>query len=156
MNLQQELAALRARIDELEAQAAKAKTEADDSWPKIGEAYFYIDCDGDIGENDWEDDGLDARRFAIGNAYRTKEEAKREVERRKVLTELRKLANASWIKWPVTHAYYSFRVFNGEIDICAYSYRRNELGVVYFATEKAAEAAIETIGADRLMLLMED
>ena len=39
MNLQQELAALRKRIDELEAQA---KTEATDSWPKNGERVLHI------------------------------------------------------------------------------------------------------------------
>ena len=38
-DIKQELAALRARIDELEAQA---KTEATDSWPKIGDTYFFV------------------------------------------------------------------------------------------------------------------
>ena len=151
-DIKQELAALRKRIDELEARAKAEEAK----WPKLGDAYFYVECNGEIGESDWEGDEIDAGCLSLGNVYRTKEDAEREVERRKVLPELRKLANASWIKWPVTQAYYSFRVFNGEIDICAYSYRRNELGVVYFATEKDAEAAIETIGADRLMLLLED
>ena len=151
-DIKQELAALRKRIDELEARAKAEEAK----WPKLGDAYFYVECDGEIGESDWECDDVDAGSLALGNVYRTKEDAEREVERRKALTELRRLAKASWDKDPVNHAYYSLRVLNGVIDVCAYSYRRNELGVVYFATEKDAKAAIETIGADRLMLLLED
>lgn len=153
MNLQQELAALRKRIDELEAQA---KTEVTDSWPKYGNECWAIDGDGDLFDFVWNLEDNQLHRLEIGNVFRTEEEAKREVERRKVLTELRKLAKASWNKEPVNYAYYSLRLLSGVIDICAYSYRRNELGVVYFATEKDAQAAIETIGADRLMLLLED
>lgn len=162
MNLQQELAALRARIDELEAQA---KTEAIDSWPKLGDAYFYVDCAGEIGRNDRVDDWVDAGRFAIGNAYRTKEEAEREVERRKVLTQLRKLAKASlggtkidWTgdaqyKWQIRFAHDAADGGEfGAVNWRAIQYQ----GAVAFATEQAAKAAIETIGADRLMLLLED
>lgn len=162
MNLQQELAALRKRIDELEAQT---KTEATDSWPKLGDVYFYVDCAGEIERNDWKDDLVDAGHFAIGNAYRTEEEAEREVERRKVLTQLRKLAKASWggtkIDWPDAAQYkWQIRFVHGAADGGKFGainwYAVQHQSAVAFATQEAAQSAIETIGADRLMLLLED
>ena len=162
MNLQQELAALRKRIDELEAQA---KTEESDSWPKYGNECWAIDGDGDLFDFVWNLEDNQLHRLEIGNVFRTKEDAEREVERRKVLTELRKLAKASWggtkidwtddtkYKWQIRFAH---DVADGDkfdaINWRAIQYQ----GGVAFATEQAAKAAIETIGADRLMLLLED
>lgn len=146
------------RIADIEEQLAQLKQEAKasaDEWPKMGDEFYRVDAYGYC-DDVWQGGTADMAMLNCGNVFRTEEEAKREVERRKVLTELRKLAKASWNKEPVNYAYYSLRLLSGVIDICAYSYRRNELGVVYFATEKDAEAAIETIGADRLMLLLED
>ena len=156
-NIQQELAALRARIDELAGSIAALETEQQEAkWPQRDDNCWTVDGDGDLTDFYWCGRPYQLQRMEIGNVYRTCEEAEREVERRKVLTELRRLAKASWHKEPVNHAYYSLRVLNGVIDVCAYSYRRNELGVVYFAIEKDAQAAIKTIGAARLMLLLED
>ena len=162
MNLQQELAALRARIDELEAQA---KTEATDSWPKIGDTYFFVDGDGDVMDSQWDSNLFDASRMNIGNVYRTVTEAEHEIDRRKVLTELRRLAKASWAgikldwtdaaqyKWQIRFAHDAADGGKfGAINWYAIQYQ----GAVAFATQEAAQAAIETIGADRLMLLLED
>ena len=161
MNLQQELAALRARIDELEAQA---KTE-EAKWPKPGDAYFYVECNGEIGESDWEGDDVDAECLAFGNVYRTVTEAEHEIDRRKVLTELRQLAKASWTgikldwaddtqyKWQIRFAHDA--ADGGKFDAVNWRAIQHQ-GAVAFATEQAAKAAIETIGADRLMLLLED
>ena len=154
-NIQQELAALRARIDELEAQAKAEEAK----WPKLGDAYFYVECNGEIGESDWECDDVDAGSLALGNVYRTKEDAEREVERRKVLTQLRKLAKASGafdLVKPTQSKYrivYDAQYRNWVVEI---NHLARTQGAVYFATEQAAKAAIETIGADRLMLLLED
>lgn len=148
-NLKAELAALAGRIAALET---VEQPEAE--WPKIGDTYFFVDGDGDVMDSQWGSDLFDASRMNIGNVYRSVAEADHESERRKVLTELRRLAKASWNKEPVSCAYFSLRFTReGGPKVCIYSYPRRELGVVYFATEKAAEAAIETIGADRLMLL---
>lgn len=160
MNLQQELAALRKRIDELEAQA---KTEATDSWPKNGSEYYYIATDATVEYFVFDGTNFDIDVVAIGNVYRTLEEANREVERRKVLTELRKLAKASWgggnADWSRS-GQYKWELFYDHkekewiaLDLCWLSQTQ---GAVYFATGHDADAAIETIGADRLMLLLED
>lgn len=162
MNLQQELAALRKRIDELEAQA---KTEATDSWPKIGDTYFFVDGDGDVMDSQWGSDLFDASRMNIGNVYRSVAEAEHEIERRKVLTELRRLAKTSWagvkIDWPDAAQYkWQIRFVHGAADGGKFGainwYAVQHQSAVAFATQEAAQSAIETIGADRLMLLLED
>lgn len=159
MNLQQELAALRKRIDELEAQA---KTESTDSWPKYGNECWAIDGDGDLFDFVWNLDDNQLHRLEIGNVFRTEEEANREVERRKVLTELRKLAKASWgggnADWSRS-GQYKWEMFYDHKEkewIALDLWLSQTQGAVYFATGHDAEAAIETIGADRLMLLLED
>lgn len=161
-DIKQELAALRARIDELEAQA---KAEEADSWPKYGNECWAIDGDGDLFDFVWNLYDNQLHRLEIGNVFRTNEEAKREVERRKVLTQLRKLAKASWggtkidwtddaqYKWQICFAHDTADGGKfGAINWHAIQYQ----GAVAFATKSAAQDAIETIGADRLMLLLED
>ena len=161
-DIKQELAALRARIDELEAQA---KTEATDSWPKIGDTYFFVDGDGDVMDSQWDSNLFDASRMYIGNVYRTVTEAEHEIDRHKVLTELRRLAKASWTgikldwtdatqyKWQIRFAHDA--ADGGKFDAVNWRAIQHQ-GAVAFATQEAAQAAIETIGADRLMLLLED
>lgn len=162
MNLQQELAALRARIDELEAQA---KAEESDSWPKYGNECWAIDGDGDLFDFVWNLEDNQLHRLEIGNVFRTKEDAEREVERRKVLAELRRMAKSSWAgvkidwtdaaqyKWQIRFAHDA--ADGGKFDAIS-RYAVQHQSAVAFATKAAARAAIETIGADRLMILLED
>ena len=161
-DINQELAALRQRIDELEAQA---KAESDDSWPKYGNECWAIDGDGDLFDFVWNLDDNQLHRLEIGNVFRTVAEAEHEIDRRKVLTELRRLAKASWggtkidwtdynqHKWQIRFAHDA--ADGGKFGAINWQAIQHQ-GAVSFATEKDAQAAIETIGADRLMLLLED
>lgn len=159
-NLKAELAALAGRIAALET---VEQPEAE--WPKDGDTYFFIDGDGDVLDSRWDSDLRDTSRMNIGNVFRTVAEAEHEIERRKVLTELRRLAKASWggtkidwtdgtqYKWQIRFAHDT--ADGGKFD--AINWRAVQYqSAVAFATEQAAQAAIKTIGADRLMLLLED
>lgn len=153
-NLKAELSALAGRIAALET---VEQPEAE--WPKIGDTYFIVDGDGDVTDSQWVSDLFDASRMNIGNVYRTVAEAEHEIDRSIVLTELRKLAKASgafdWVN-PTQSKYrlvYDAKDQNWVVE-CNQIARTQ--GAIYFATEQAAQAAIETIGADRLMLLLED
>lgn len=151
--LKTQLAVLAGRIAALEAAELEAK------WPKAGDTYFFVDGDGDVVDSQWSSELSHASRMNIGNVYRTVTEAEHEIERCKVLTELRKLAKASGkTTWP-NRGKNNYRI--------AYNVTENRWGLecgtivrtqgaVYFATEDAARAAIETIGTDRLMLLLEE
>ena len=148
------------RLAELKA-AEAAQTEK--AWPQKGDTYFTIGEDGEAFEvNCWLSDAYDLARKAIGNIFRTESEAQKEIERRKVLTELRRLARESWgddkADWSNSlQRKWSLFLNHGEHRWRADAWRSGQLAnAVYFATEQAALTAIETIGAERLMMLLED
>lgn len=82
------------RIAAIEAAEA---AQAEETWPKDGDTYWAIEDDGaEAFISTWASDDTDCARMAIGNVFRTRADAEREAERRKVLTRLRQLAqNAS-------------------------------------------------------------
>ena len=154
--LKTQLAVLADRIAALET---VEQPEAE--WPKDGDTYFFIDGDGDVLNSQWDSDLRDTSRMNIGNVFRTVAEAEHEIDRRKVLTTLRRLARESWGKTKIDweNAYQA----KWEIYYC----RQEQVWDVtsdgwstplsiYFYTAACAEDAIRTIGAERLMLLLED
>ena len=60
--------------------------------PCIGEDYYQIAADGDVEMREWDGRGYDEDSYAIGNCFKTKEEAEFEVERQKVIVELKRFA----------------------------------------------------------------
>lgn len=155
--LEAAIAAANEKLDELKA--AQAKAEADDSWPKGGDTYFFVDGACGVVESQWDSDLLDASRMNIGNVFRTVAEAEHEIDRRKVMTELRQLARKSWgggkVDWSniAQDKWYLFCDHSEQVWRIDYGSTCQRQGAIYFATREAAQAAIETIGADRLMLL---
>lgn len=84
------------RIAAIEAAEA---AQAEETWPKDGDTYWAIEDDGaEAFISTWASDDTDCARMAIGNVFRTRSDAEREAERRKVLTELRRLARESWTR----------------------------------------------------------
>lgn len=156
-------------IEQLEAAIAAANeklaelkaAQAEKAWPQIGDTYWTLDDSAEVFETRWVSDDTDQARMAVGNVFRTEADAEREIERRKVLTTLRRLARESWdggkadwenarqAKW-----YLYFDHCDGTWNAGRYTSIQDQ-GSVHFATEQAALAAIETIGAERLMLLLE-
>lgn len=154
--LEAAIAAANEKLAELKAQA---KAEADDSWPKKGDTYFLVNCDGDVVNSQWGSDLLDASRMNIGNVFRTVAEAEHEIDRRKVLTELRRLARESWDGanpgWAQSEVVLYFNHDDDCWDTSRYATTQH-IGTPCFASESYALHAVETIGADRLKLLLED
>lgn len=116
--------------------------------PKTNETYYSIHCDGDIHEfTNWDKDSTD-KTFAIGNCFRTREEAEFAVERLKVIQELREFAESNPMspydsKWCL--------YYNTEKDIVSFCYNYHTLySDIYFTSKKNALKAIETVGADRI------
>ena len=75
-------------IEEFEARLKAMKEEYNQDW---NAEYFYIASTGDIYSNHWVQDESDTKSYEIGNVFKTKEEALFEVEKRKVLHELKQL-----------------------------------------------------------------
>lgn len=146
------------RVAVLKAQESRQNT---DTWPKCGDTFWSVNEFEGVSRNAWSDHYSDFAAVQLGNVFRTEEEARREAEARRVLTELRKLARESWgsdkVDWKNVDQY-KWHLFYGhdEQALCVeYRLTCQHQGAVYFASREAAEAAIQTIGPDRALLLLE-
>ena len=144
------------------AELKEAEAIAQKPWPQNGDPYWTIDDSAEVFESKWTTDSIDRGRLVIGNVFRTEADAEKEIERRKVLTELRRLARESWgggkADWSNSaqnkyRLHFDYYLEGWYTSFCSHT---RQQGAIYFASLEAAEAAIQTIGADRLMMLLED
>lgn len=124
-------------------------------WPSEGDKYYYIDNDGEILTGRWDTINdvpscVDARRRNIGNIFKTEEEAQFKYERLKVLNQLKSLSDDDW-EWNKvnSHYYIAYDLDREKFDIWSFSFTKLPCNI-YFKTKASAEAAIKTIGEDKL------
>lgn len=136
----------------IEAVEEWKKKEENRGWvPNNGENYYFIDSEGVVLKHTWKQlegrhDYFDGSRLAIGNAFKTEEEAKIEVERLKILKIMKDYSRP-----------FEFEEENWQI---AYEHDRGEIGTVYgrtneyggyhFDSEEIAQKVIDIIGEDKL------
>ena len=71
---------------------AEKKQIVDYKWkPKIGDAYYYIDCFLDVIDDIWSDDRMDSLVYTSGNCFKTKEEAQKYANKFSEILKERKL-----------------------------------------------------------------
>lgn len=122
--------------------------------PEIGDEYFYVKTNGEIGSTGWDNDIVDKDRYALGDCFRTKEEAKFTVEKLKVIAELKRFAqkhNEEKIDWNNKEQtkyciYYSYNTKHIGIEGC-FSAKQND---IYFSSKEIAEHAVKEIGEERI------
>ena len=51
------------------------------SFPSAGDIYYWIDSEGKVTFDEWVNDGVDKKHLAIGNCYKTEEEAESVLDR---------------------------------------------------------------------------
>ena len=115
---------------------------------KDGGQYYYTNIIGDVNRDVW-CEGCQYER-EVGNAFLTKEEAEKEVERRKTEILLLKYGGRRWFK---EHKLNWFIALENEVTHEPYVYSvsdRPKQGCIYFDTEEQAEKAISEIGEDRI------
>ncbi len=142
MNLQEKLKSLKQLVDEMEK-----LIEQEQEFPQDGDEYWYIDNDGYILNEKW--DGLDFEeyRLAIGNVFKTKEQAEFAVEKLKVEAELRKFSRPFE---PMENNFYIvFDAGDVSVDVWYVSYSKIQ-GAIYFESKENAQQAIKSVGADRI------
>lgn len=94
--LKQQLEAAQQEITKLQQAIEQAEAE-NDTRSKDGDEYYFIGSYGKISyEHFFSKNIVDNMRIDIGNCYKTKEEAEQAVEKMKVMTELKRLADKSW------------------------------------------------------------
>ena len=127
--------------------------------PDNRETYFCLLSDGSVESTIYIKGSLfcacDVNRYAIGNCFKTKEEAEFAVEQIKVYTELKRYAaehNEGEIDWSNHDSEkYFIRYHNQDehIQIDMNYYLQNPLQV-YFTSEQIAKDAIKAVGEDRI------
>jgi hypothetical protein len=114
--------------------------------PKKKDMFWFIMADGVIAAGTWDGVDYDRDRFEAGSAFWTREEAEKELKRRKAYVILKEdtkgfvpeWAKSDQRKYVVLYNYYDNML---DIDI-VWCYKTNEWGL-YFATEEDARASIK-------------
>ena len=122
------------------------------AWPQKGDAYYYVRHSGEVATGIFTGCGYDKEMMDFGNFFKTKEEAEFKKEQLIVLHELEKLANDNneWDTYDY-HYYIHYNIYAKQIEIGANYTYVNGNRAFYFDSAELAQAAIDKIGADRLI-----
>lgn len=125
--------------------------------PKDGEIYFCVSGCGFIHYYNWSNTAIDNNYFNMRNCFRTKEEAKFESERQKILCELANFADEhndldiDWNNHMKVKYFIYYDYSSKELDI-SYAYSSKRIGnEIFFTSKEIAESAIEHVGKDRIL-----
>ena len=127
----------------------KVYKEPTKNWePKEGEKYYYITTSGDVAYNTF-NTSLDEYRLSFRNGFKTVQQARKMVEKIKIINKLRELSNTRSIynqdKFII---YYNFQ--ENKVSCGGINYMKVTPFEVYFKTREDCQKAIDTIGEDNL------
>lgn len=116
-----------------------------------GDLYYSIDIRGTIELNTWSSHGVDYNIRNAGNVFLTKEEAEKELARRKakvVIERDTKGFKPDWskleqLKWFIYYRSYEDN-FTEKIGLHIYCNREINVSTIYFTTKEDAEKSIKT------------
>lgn len=117
--------------------------------PEFGEKYYYMTTNGNVGQDTF-NTSFDKYRLSFRNVFKTAEEARKMVEKIKIINKLRELSNIKFnenqkSKWCI------FYDFDKNELTCIYNrYCKHSPFEVYFASKEDCQKAIETIGEENL------
>lgn len=133
-------------LDEFDKRIEALKVD-EQEFPQDGYEYWYIDDAGDILNEKW--DGLDFEeyRLAMGNIFKTKEQAEFAVEKLKVESELRKYSTP--FKEDENNCFIQINSSYNNIVIDTDEGYQTQ-GTIYYETRKEALLAIDTVGEERI------
>lgn len=124
---------------------------------RSGEIFFFIGSAGEVWEKDFvPGNPSDENRFLLGNAFPTREAAEFEVERLKVLHEIKEFIaenddeEINWKdtkegKWSLSYSHRFGRVLAGVVYMIATAQRE-----LYASSREVIEKMIEAIGEERI------
>lgn len=151
--IKKKIAEIEAGIAELKEELERVEnTNPDVFIPKYNEKYLMIRSDGVIFQTYWNDAVIDKDRLATGNVFRTPEEAKFEIERLKVIHELKMYAEPRDTNWDGENEFYyiTYSLDNKDIQVHLKSlYKHHD---IYFSSKDRAWEAIKEVGEDRVKI----
>lgn len=151
----EEITELKERLNKLE-KMVDSSTLPNKRWrAKKDDEYYFIGTAGSINHDTENVVALDDLRYAIGNYFKTEEQAEFEVERLKVIAELREWAT------PISEfncedsrkkKYVIVNINKGENSYLAVDFfYTNQVCDLCFQSEEVAKSAIESVGEDRII-----
>jgi hypothetical protein len=136
-----------------EIKAALDEYKKKQVWPQMGDKYCYIEGGMVYEGEEYDEDAYDDRMQAIGNMFKTKEEANFKLEQLKVLHELEQLADDDQ-PWDGKNLHYKILYTrNSESPFFSIEYWRIDQHVpsqFYFKSYESAQVALNEIGENRL------
>jgi hypothetical protein len=118
-------------------------------WPQRGDEYYYIDADGVVEPESWDDSFDDRSVLKFGNCFRTKKEAEFKAEQLKVLHELEELADDDQ-EWDGDHRHFVIKYKHDVNKLSIEYWITDQHCQFYFKSMQSAQAAINKIGEERL------
>jgi predicted metal-binding protein len=124
--------------------------------PEYGDVYFAIENNGTIIAVHYVEGWLnDKARVALGNCFKTKEEAEFALEKYKIYQELKNFAdenNDHPIEWhqPNISNYYIYLSHDDNALYVSDCWTCQDIGQIYFSSEELAKKAVEKVGEDRI------
>ena len=135
--------------DIVEAENIKESEEKEQL--KLGQPYYTICSDSTILDCSFDSDSSNCKgRLSLGNCFKTREEAEFELERIKVIAEMKKFAESEDREWDscVKHWYLYYDVVGRSIEYMYSSLYKYD--AIYFASKEEAQKCVDTIGGDRI------
>ena len=123
------------------------KEETEEWKLNMGEKYYTIDDFGNISWWVCDNDGAVIGAIEIGNAFKTREEAEFELEKRKVIRELKKYScrfKKGFEQYGITYNYDKSEVSFGYLNnVCDYA-------TICYESQETVQKAIKEVGEERI------
>ena len=140
-------------LDKLKSLYEKLKLETAEEfeYPFVeNENYFTVSLYGDVVSSMWNNHIFDTTRYSQGNAFKTKQEAERERDKRALLTRFRQFRdkrNGDWKPFEGdTQFYLNWDTTTNVITINCVYFNKSFALFGYFKNKADAERAIELFG----------
>lgn len=125
-----------------------ANTTETNRWkPKDGDVYYSVMSIGNIVKYSWGTDYIDSGHYRLGNCFKTKQEAQKELERRVAEREL--LEMCDWEGGDQYNLLYHCKT-NTFNSVYSLNFIQNPYR---FASKKSCQQAIEQLGTEKLKLV---
>lgn len=165
MNYAEEIEKLKQQIADLEGKLGQEKQDRECAFkinrPAYGSVYFFLSGTGLIGEDCWSDHENHIARLVINNVFKSRQDAEKELERRKVITEWNSWAKyfnekEGWVAdWSDPRQFKIFPTFNHNTKDIERSSNLTmlEWPYEYVGLRESYDKIISKIGEDRMKLI---
>lgn len=147
MNLQEEMLKIKNEmIDEFDKRVEALKEDGRE-FPQDGDDYWYVYSSGRVSISEWGGFDIEKDMLAIGNIFKTKEQASFVVEKLKVEAELRKYSKP--FKEDDDNCFIQINSSHNNLVVDNDECYQTQ-GTIYFKNRFEAHDAIESVGEERI------